>query len=332
MPRIAAALAVLGTVAFCIGFNTVRYPAVWEMLRRVGSPPAAAQPADALAKHQPQPTPSTEPKEEIEFCTADGICYLAGGRQIVHQPELPAASCSVGVSPAPSCGGQTDATPRKAETPASSRAGQIPAASRAGETPAPQPDAKNGVMPAPAMPTLAVGMSEPANAANAAAPSTAPKRRLVPVNDDPPVAPVLGLAPLPTGPATDKNPRPPAGSGVRPLPAVDEADAANAVNIPPLPGQRFAAVLSLHRISEGPCHRALPRIRTIPCLRPRGRGQAGRGRAAVSAAGHGRGRGLRGDRNRPLSADAGAVVVDRRGRAWCSWLGLRSAGGIARPE
>jgi len=32
MPRLAATLAVLLTVATCIGLNTALYPAVWEML------------------------------------------------------------------------------------------------------------------------------------------------------------------------------------------------------------------------------------------------------------------------------------------------------------
>ena len=37
MPRIAAALAVFATATFCIGFNIVRYPVVWEKLALSGS-------------------------------------------------------------------------------------------------------------------------------------------------------------------------------------------------------------------------------------------------------------------------------------------------------
>lgn len=48
MPRITAALAIVATVTFCIGFNIVRYPVVWEML--ADSPGVArASPAAAGA-------------------------------------------------------------------------------------------------------------------------------------------------------------------------------------------------------------------------------------------------------------------------------------------
>jgi hypothetical protein len=303
MPRIAAALAVLGTVAFCIGFNTVRYPAVWEMLRRPGAPAVVASPADAIGKRPALTFQPTEPPEEAEFCTADGICHIAGSRQTVEKPEASIASSRVGVSPAPPRGGQTDATPRKAETPASSRAGQTAAASRAGETPAPQPDAQPIALPIAmpsatpttmpnTMPSLAVGMSEgPKSDANVVPASTTTKRPLVPVADNPskdkqgnapavassvaatdhrpqpspgdlPSSQQLALASQPAiaatergvafpvteksvaplgsdrnaySPVTDRNARPPAATGVRPLPAVDQADNAIGGGIPPLP-------------------------------------------------------------------------------------------------
>ena len=38
MPRIAAALGVLATVAFCIGFNLQRYPVVWQSLATAPNP------------------------------------------------------------------------------------------------------------------------------------------------------------------------------------------------------------------------------------------------------------------------------------------------------
>lgn len=41
MPRIAAAMATLLTVSFCIGFNTVRYPVVRQMLSGASAPRAA---------------------------------------------------------------------------------------------------------------------------------------------------------------------------------------------------------------------------------------------------------------------------------------------------
>lgn len=47
MPRIAAALGLVATVAFCIGFNVKRYPRVWEMVTPCqvsgGTPAAVAQ-------------------------------------------------------------------------------------------------------------------------------------------------------------------------------------------------------------------------------------------------------------------------------------------------
>jgi len=107
MPRIAVALGVLAAVAFCIGFNTVRYPVVWDMLQQPGLPVPASQPADApspaaLVTKPPQPaaksTPSTgsaskttadagkrappaanQADSEPEFCTADGVCQIAAG-------------------------------------------------------------------------------------------------------------------------------------------------------------------------------------------------------------------------------------------------------------
>lgn len=58
MPRIKAALALLAVAVFCIGFNAVRYPAVWDMVaastetasaqRRSGSATRQAAPEDAL--------------------------------------------------------------------------------------------------------------------------------------------------------------------------------------------------------------------------------------------------------------------------------------------
>jgi hypothetical protein len=50
MPRIAAALAVAATLAFCIGFNTIRYPAVWEMIAPSDHAVPSAEAAVATAK------------------------------------------------------------------------------------------------------------------------------------------------------------------------------------------------------------------------------------------------------------------------------------------
>ncbi|MFH1266101.1 MAG: hypothetical protein ABIK89_10265 [Planctomycetota bacterium] len=53
MPRIAAALAVFLTVVTCIGFNTARYPVVWEML--------AARDALSQSRKAEEPAGSTQP-------------------------------------------------------------------------------------------------------------------------------------------------------------------------------------------------------------------------------------------------------------------------------
>jgi len=114
MPRIAAALAVLAAVAFCIAFNTARYPVVWEMLKQPGLPPSAAKPAGTAAPAAPTggapekpatsaqaaapaakradkgPKPESktawQPDSQAEFCTADGVCTIAGGTQQAKKP------------------------------------------------------------------------------------------------------------------------------------------------------------------------------------------------------------------------------------------------------
>ena len=68
MPRIAAALAVLLTVVTCIGFNTARYPVVWEMVAasdgftrspQSEQPEAAPQPEAAVQSSIPKESQGT---------------------------------------------------------------------------------------------------------------------------------------------------------------------------------------------------------------------------------------------------------------------------------
>jgi hypothetical protein len=129
MPRIAVALGVLGAVAFCIGFNTVRYPVVWDMLQQPGLPVPASQPADAPSPAAPatkppqlaaKSTPSTgsaskttagagkrappaasHADSEPEFCTADGFCQIAAG---------PRPTTQKGPSPVPKSGADLSAS------------------------------------------------------------------------------------------------------------------------------------------------------------------------------------------------------------------------------
>ena len=53
MPRIVAALAVLAALAFCIAFNTARYPRVWEMLNPASPAAEAARTMSTAPRGQP---------------------------------------------------------------------------------------------------------------------------------------------------------------------------------------------------------------------------------------------------------------------------------------
>jgi len=65
MPRIAAALAVVATVGFCIGFNVARYPVVFEMARSGDRVAPSEEPAESTAfpqvAHAGQSDRITEP-------------------------------------------------------------------------------------------------------------------------------------------------------------------------------------------------------------------------------------------------------------------------------
>ncbi len=61
MPRIKAALALLATAVFCIGFNAMRYPAVWRMV--AASPDDSTKPI-AMARASPALNPATPVKPE----------------------------------------------------------------------------------------------------------------------------------------------------------------------------------------------------------------------------------------------------------------------------
>jgi len=106
MPKMAAMLLGLALVAFSIGFNTARYPIVWEMVGPVGQPAAVSEPASiappqpaqpenlALAETQqpspvaelPQPSPVAEPPAD-----SDPTAALAESRK----PLVPVLPISV---------------------------------------------------------------------------------------------------------------------------------------------------------------------------------------------------------------------------------------------
>lgn len=79
MPRIAASLAAVITLAVCIGFNTVRYPIVWEMVACAHRTPLSQQ----ASVSQPSPSALSLPAESHPgYVCSDGVCRLI-------EPEAP---------------------------------------------------------------------------------------------------------------------------------------------------------------------------------------------------------------------------------------------------
>ena len=85
MPKIRQAIAVLIAAAFCIGFNTLRYPAVWDM---VAAAPQASRPAGtgdaadlAAAKDGDGSSPS-------ELNAARGVCARAPPERFASYSQL----------------------------------------------------------------------------------------------------------------------------------------------------------------------------------------------------------------------------------------------------
>jgi hypothetical protein len=84
MPRSAATIIQLTLVAFSIGFNTVRYPVVWEMLSADGSG-GSGQPV-SVPQPQPQEPPASvqevsPPARPIEVPPAAQIADRRAGEQ-----------------------------------------------------------------------------------------------------------------------------------------------------------------------------------------------------------------------------------------------------------
>ena len=225
MPRIAAALAVVGAIAFCIGFNTVRYPAVWEMLKNPGLLPVAKSADTATAPEPPakstQPAASTpnstaakqqaakaesKAKEKgeddaAEFCTADGVCHIAAGPAPAKKPDAPPKkAASREASPR-----DPDAPPELPRDPSLAGLGKTP-----GDLSAPaKPAAPAAATPQPSKSASFQGSSQPVSPGDEAP----VKRRLVPVPD----------APLPTALAVASGSQGGGNAGWKPLPPVEES-------------------------------------------------------------------------------------------------------------
>jgi hypothetical protein len=73
MPRIAAALGILATVAFCIGFNIQRYPVVWQSLTAAPNPLAEHTPAPAAVEPQAALASAIRPAPRKTAAEAKGL-------------------------------------------------------------------------------------------------------------------------------------------------------------------------------------------------------------------------------------------------------------------
>ncbi len=92
MPRTVAAMLGVALVAFSIGFNTVRYPIVWEMVNAT-EPSGRAEPSDMAAASQgsavtstmPLPAP-VDPPKPIETAAPPQVVgeAAAGGTQELY--------------------------------------------------------------------------------------------------------------------------------------------------------------------------------------------------------------------------------------------------------
>jgi hypothetical protein len=94
MPKIRQAIAVLAAVAFCISFNTLRYPVVREMVEAIAPSAEAAEPKPAekttvadKGPDAPSPTDTPAPKPPPGVVCKDGVCTMT-------QPDSPSASLS----------------------------------------------------------------------------------------------------------------------------------------------------------------------------------------------------------------------------------------------
>ena len=83
MPRPAAIILGLALVAFSIGFNTVQYPMVWEMVGPVQAT-ESAQPETTPPQEKSENQPAARPAEPIEIMPAPEV-----GNQVVIGDELP---------------------------------------------------------------------------------------------------------------------------------------------------------------------------------------------------------------------------------------------------
>jgi len=103
MPRLVASLGVVVALAVCIGFNTVRYPVVWDLVA-VSHQLPQADPATKLAKAKPaevKPAATASAASHPGYICTDGVCRMASARENSQPSAPPRPTVSV-VTPATS--------------------------------------------------------------------------------------------------------------------------------------------------------------------------------------------------------------------------------------
>lgn len=100
MPRIPAALAVVATLAICIGLNVAWYPAVWEMA--APGPAPGKTPGPETAALQPAVKAQDSAPIRAAYCTAEGVCYTADGKALPgNKKQTPKAPDLAKTAPSP---------------------------------------------------------------------------------------------------------------------------------------------------------------------------------------------------------------------------------------
>jgi len=144
MPRIAASLMVVFTVAACIGFNTARYPLVWEMT--------------ASAHHFPQAAEGTGSAESHPHVVCEGdVCRIVPPSTSTPTARAPAIPNPLPLALAAS-------KPAKSPPPPRQRSLTQPAATREDPKPPAAPAGNSAPQPAPAglVPVTRPPVAEPA--------------------------------------------------------------------------------------------------------------------------------------------------------------------------
>ena len=172
MPRIAAAVGVLVLIVFSIGFNTVQYPRVWEMVGATSHLPQSAEPSQPPSIAQPARNSATE------VAVKPMIVWQATPVPLATEPDGGQIHDTVGRIDNPSHekspNGQAFAGPQRSDTPE-----HVRVASVRQDSTSDSPDSDTAVTPL-------VPIERPADEPDVTARSgwDPEVRRLPPVDDD----------------------------------------------------------------------------------------------------------------------------------------------------